>query len=127
MMSEQKICEAYTTAGDLRQRITALAKANGTTTDVIRDILIRNGYSPLAMPEPVRRIPAFKPLVSPEPAITNHRLERAYRLMKLAEQGTPAEKIAEEFGVSYGQALTWVTRLCVLCEEYIAAAKGDAP
>lgn len=123
MMNEQKICQAYSTAGDLRQRITALAKANGTTTDVIRDILIRNGYSPPAMPAPARCTPA---LVPPKAALTNRGLERALRLMELAEQGTPAEKIAEEFGVSYGQALTWVARLCVLCEEYIAAAKGGA-
>lgn len=124
MMSEQKICQAYSTAGDLRQGITALAKANGTTTDVIRDILIRNGYSPPVMPAPVRCVPA---LVPPEAALTNRGLERALRLMELAEQGTPAEKIAEEFGVSYGQALTWVARLCVICEEYIAAMEGGTP
>ena len=107
MMNEQKICQAYSTAGDLRQRITALAKANGTTTDVysrvvIRGILIRNGYSPPAMPAPARCTPV---LVPPKAALTNRGLERALRLMELAEQGTSAEKIAEEFGVCYGQAL----------------------
>ena len=47
--------------------------------------------------------------------------------MALVEQGTSTIKLAKEFGVSYGQALTWVARLCVLCEEYIAAAEGGTP
>ena len=60
-MSEQKICQAYITAEDLRQRITTLAKANGTTTDVIRDILIRNGYAPPIVPAPAQYTPVLVP------------------------------------------------------------------
>ena len=66
-------------------------------------------YVPPVIPKPSR------PGAGPAPV-------SATRLVGLVEQGATAEEIAEELGVSYGQALTLVARLCVLCEEYIATA-----
>ncbi len=116
-MTEQEICWSYSQARDLKQRIIALAKANNTTPEDIRDILHRNGYAPPEItPRPVDPCPS-----------TVVDLTRSARLIELVEQGTTAEEIAEELGVSYGQALTWVARLCTLCEEYIVAAEGGGP
>ena len=117
MMTEKAIVLAYRSAQDLRQAVIDLAVRAKTTPDAIRDILHRNGYAP---PEITPR-----PVV-PCPGVAVD-LPRTARLIELVEQGATAEEIAGEMGVSYGQALTWVARLCVLCEEYIAAAEGGGP
>jgi len=115
MMNEKEICRAYNRAGNLREKIRELAARNDTTVEVIREILRRNGYAPPVMvPGP---IPAsFWPGADAAMIKTS-------RLVSLVEQGASASEIAEEFGISYGQALTWVARLCVLCEEYITQAE----
>lgn len=117
MMTEKAIVLAYRSAQDLHQAVIDLAQKNKTTPDAIRDILHRNGYAP---PEITSRS------VAPCRGVAVD-LTLAARLIELVEQGTTVEEIAEELGVSYGQALTWVARLCVLCEEYIAAAEGGGP
>lgn len=120
MMTEKEIVRAYRSAQDLRQAVIDLAVRAKTTPDAIRDILHilhRNGYAP---PEITPR-----PVV-PCPGVAVD-LPRTARLIELVEQGATAEEIAGEMGVSYGQALTWVARLCTLCEEYIAAAEGGGP
>lgn len=112
MMTEKEIIRTYRSSPNLHQAIKDLAKSNRTTVDVIYEILRRHNYVP-----PV----ALKPsLSSAGPAPVS-----ATRLVGLVEQGATAEEIAEELGVSYGQALTLVARLCVLCEEYIAVAEGS--
>lgn len=111
-MSSKEIVRVYRQTKDLRQAVIDLAQKNKTTPDVIQDILRRNGYAP--------------PDVMPRPGATVD-LTRSTHLIELVEQGTPVPEIADALGVSYGQALTWVARLCCLCEEYIAAAEGGAP
>lgn len=116
MMSNREICQFYSQARDLRWAIRELAVKNGTTAENIRAILLRNGFAPPEMP------PA--PSVTPWPGADTF-LAKTARLIELVEQGIPVPRIAEELGISYGQALTWVARICTLCEEYIASKSED--
>ena len=109
MMTEKEIVRAYRSSPNLHQAIKDLAKSNGTTVEAIYEILRRRNYVPPVIPKPSR------PGAGPAPV-------SATRLVGLVEQGATAEEIAEELGVSYGQALILVARLFVLCEEYIATA-----
>lgn len=113
MMTEKEIIRTYRSSPNLHQAIKDLAESNGTTVEAIYEILRRHNYVPTATLKPSR------PDAAPAPI-------SATRLIGLVEQVAPAEEIAEELGVSYGQALTLVARLCVLCEEYIATADERA-
>ncbi len=116
-MTEKEIVQAYRSAQNLHQIIMDLAVKAHHPPQVIRSILRRNGYVPPEDPAPTQ------PLVSPEPAFSNRDLMRTLKLIEMVEQGASTEKIAEVFGISFGQALTWKARLLVICEEYVAAAE----
>ena len=127
MMTEREICRSYSQARDLKQRVISLAKANNTTPEAIREILRRNGYAPPVMAQEKPVEPPSHTLPAEMWPGADGAMARTAKLVALVEQGTTVNKIAEEMGISYGQALTWVARICVLCEEYIAAAEGGSP
>lgn len=127
-MNDREICRAYNRAGNLRQKIRDLAEQHNTTVETIREVLRRNGYAPPVVPSAgsfphASPVPAPEPIVSPTPRLSNSSLEKALHLIALVEEGRPLEKIAETLGLTFGQAMTLVARLCTYCEEYIAQSE----
>lgn len=123
-MTREEIVRDYREAKNQKKQIRILADRNRTTPQAIRELLREAG---VALPAPGFQPPALPaPVGIPRPGADITQI-RAARLIGLVEQGASAEEIADALGVSYGQALTWVARLCVICEEYIAAAEGGAP
>ncbi len=124
MMTKEEIIRSYREAKNQRKQLRRLAELNDTTIQAIKTVLQEAGV-PLPAPSPQKTISSVPAVDSWPGAVVD--LTRTARLIELVEQGATAEEIAGEMGVSYGQALTWVARLCVLCEEYIAAAEGGGP
>lgn len=124
-MTHEEIIRNYRQAKNKKRQIQILADMNHTTKQAIRELLREAGV-PLPAPGPQPPVSSGPPVSSPQIG-TNTALTRSVHLIELVERGTSAAEIAEVLGVSYGQALTWVARLCVLCEEYIAATEGDVP
>lgn len=128
IMLKEEIVRSYCEAKKKKAQINILAARNRVTPREIQELLLAEGVlqageKPLSLPQKVR------PLVSPEPLLSNRSLEKAYLLLALVEKGASIEAIAEALEITFAQTMTLVAMLCTYCENYIAQAekKGAVP
>ncbi len=116
IMPRDEIVRSYREAKKKKAQINILADLNRVSPKEIQELLQEEGILQEKKPS-ILETP--KPLVTPEPRLSNHTLEQILQLMKLVEQGASIATIAHALGITFGQAMTLVALLCTYCENYI--------
>ncbi|MBQ3603927.1 MAG: hypothetical protein IJA02_08815 [Clostridia bacterium] len=91
-MSEADICEMYKSAKDQRAQINILAQLNACKTETIRNILLKNGITPVE-PRKVKHHSKQRKLWS---------VEELLQLQHLINEGKNNKELSERFDRSIG-------------------------